>query len=55
MHEYDKYTDNNHNSPSKIDEKFLDALSKFIQSVESEIDNAAWICLIAILIMLQDN
>lgn len=38
MHEYNKYTDNNHNNPSKIDEKFLDALSKFIQSVESEID-----------------
>jgi signal transduction histidine kinase len=38
MYEYNKYTDNNHNSPSKIDEKFLDALSKFIQSVESEID-----------------
>lgn len=38
MHEYNKYTDNNHNNPLKIDEKFLDALSKFIQSVESEID-----------------
>ncbi|MBV9179661.1 MAG: HAMP domain-containing histidine kinase [Nitrososphaeraceae archaeon] len=37
MYEYNKYTDN-HNNPSKIDEKFLDALSKFIQSVESELD-----------------
>jgi hypothetical protein len=39
MYEYNKRTDNNHdNSPSKIDKKFLDALSEFIQSIESEID-----------------
>ena len=38
MYEYDKRTDNNHDNPSKIDKKFLDALSEFIQSIESELD-----------------
>jgi hypothetical protein len=42
MYEYnqhiDKDTKNNSNNPLKIDKKFLDELSKFIQSVESEMD-----------------
>jgi signal transduction histidine kinase len=42
MFEYDKYTDNNNtnrNTPSsKIEKKFLDALSEFIQSVQSQMD-----------------
>jgi signal transduction histidine kinase len=38
MYEYDKRTDDNHDNPSKIDKKFLDALSEFIQSIESELD-----------------
>jgi signal transduction histidine kinase len=41
MYEYDEHIDRdtkNSNNPSKIDKKFLDELSKFIQSVESEMD-----------------
>jgi signal transduction histidine kinase len=38
MYEYNERTDNNHDNPSKIDKKFLDALSEFIQSIESEFD-----------------
>ena len=39
MYGYNEYTGNNNdNNPSKIDKKFLDALYKFIQSIESEID-----------------
>jgi hypothetical protein len=42
MFEYNKYTDNNNtnrNNPlSKIEKKFLDALSQFIQSVQSQMD-----------------
>ncbi len=40
MYEYNQHTDNNNNYcyPSKIDKKFLDAMSEFIQSVESEMD-----------------
>ena len=40
MHKDDKYTVNNDNNyyASKIDKKFLDKLSDFIQSVESEMD-----------------
>jgi hypothetical protein len=41
MYEYDEYIDRdtkNSNNPSKIDKKFLDALSEFIQSIESELD-----------------
>lgn len=38
MYEYNERTDNNHDNPSKIDKKFLDALSEFIQSIESELD-----------------
>ena len=40
MHKDKKYTvnDNNNYCPSKIDKKFLDSLSEFIQSVESEMD-----------------
>jgi hypothetical protein len=38
MYEYNEYTDNNYNNPSKIDKKFLDALSEFIKSIESEMD-----------------
>ena len=36
MYEYNEDTDNNNYHPSKIDKKFLDALSEFIQSVESQ-------------------
>jgi signal transduction histidine kinase len=40
MYKYNEHTDNNNNkdNPSTIDKKFLDALSEFIQSVESEMD-----------------
>ena len=38
MYEYNKHIDNTNNNPPKIDKKFLDALSEFIQSVESELD-----------------
>jgi hypothetical protein len=40
MYEYNEHTDNNNNkdNPSTIDKKFLDALSEFIQSIESEMD-----------------
>src|SRR5690242_2498556 len=42
MYEYnehiDKDTKNSNDNPLKIDKNFLDELSKFIQSVESEID-----------------
>src|SRR5919197_1247666 len=38
MYEYNERTDNNHNNPSKVEKKFLDALSEFIQSVEFEMD-----------------
>jgi signal transduction histidine kinase len=38
MYEYNKHIDNNNYHPSKIDKKFLDALSEFIQLVESEMD-----------------
>ena len=40
MYEHDEHTENNNNDyyPSKIDKKFLDRLSEFIQSVESEMD-----------------
>lgn len=39
MYEYNEHTDNNNkDNPSTIDKKFLDALSEFIQSVESEMD-----------------
>ena len=41
MYEYNEHIDKdtkNSNNPSKIDKKFLDDLSKFIQSVESEMD-----------------
>ncbi len=40
MHKDNEYTvnDNNNYYPSKIDKKFLDRLSEFIQSVESEMD-----------------
>lgn len=40
MYEYDEDTgiNNNNNNQSKVDKKFLDRLSKFIQSVESEMD-----------------
>ena len=40
MHKDNEYTVNNNNNyyPSKIDKKFLDRLSEFIQSVESEMD-----------------
>ncbi len=37
MYDYNKHIINN-NNPPKIGKKFLDALSKFIQSVESEMD-----------------
>jgi signal transduction histidine kinase len=40
MCEHNEHTENNNNNyyPSKIDKKFLDRLSEFIQSVESEMD-----------------
>ena len=44
MYDYNKHADDNNNSnnkkdnPSGIDKKFLDALSEFIQSIESEMD-----------------
>jgi len=41
MYEYKEHIDGdtkNSNNPSKIDKKFLDELSKFIQSAESEMD-----------------
>lgn len=39
MYEYNEHIDKNSNdNPLKIDKNFLDELSKFIQSVESEID-----------------
>ncbi len=41
MYEHNEHTRNNNNNyyyPSKIDKKFLDRLSEFIQSVESEMD-----------------
>jgi hypothetical protein len=40
MHEDNKHTENNNNNvhTSKIDKEFLDRLSEFIQSVESEMD-----------------
>jgi hypothetical protein len=42
MYEYNERIDgdtkNSNNNPSKIDKKFLDELSKFIQSAESEMD-----------------
>src|SRR6185437_12590974 len=45
MHEYNERTNNNNNNininnyySSKIDKKFIDALSEFIQSVEFEVD-----------------
>ena len=40
MHKDNEYkvNDNNNHYPSKIDKKFLDKLSEFIQSVESEMD-----------------
>ena len=39
MYKYNERIDNNNNNnQSKIDKKFLDELSKFIQSAESEMD-----------------
>ena len=38
MYEYDEHIDNTNSNPSKIDKKFLDALSEFIRSVEFEMD-----------------
>src|SRR5919198_3681238 len=38
MYKYNEPTESNHNNPSKVEKKFLDALSEFIQSVEFEMD-----------------
>ena len=38
MYEYNEHIDGDTKSPSKIDKKFLDGLSRFIQSAESEMD-----------------
>ena len=47
---------NNNYYQSKMDKKFLDRLSKFIQSVESEMDiMLPGIRILAILVILQDN
>ena len=67
MYDYDEHTGNNNNdndnndnntnySESKMDNKFLDGLSKFIQSVESEMDiMLPGPCILTILVILQNN
>jgi hypothetical protein len=52
----------NNNNPSKIDNKFLDAIAEFIRSVESELDimlyggyNVVWLYIVTIPVTLQND
>ena len=56
MYDYNEHIIKNNNNPPKIGKKFLDALSEFICSVESEMDNnVTWICILTIPVVLQSN